>query len=404
VRLGIYSDDVFRRDDGVTFTDRAFIHFVSQLTPRIDEVVLLGRLAPKPGRGPYALPAEGVRVAGLPHYESVRALGPLLRSLGGARRVFAEELSRLDAVLVFGPHPLALLLVAAARRRGVPVVLGVRQDLPTYIRNRLPSRRWAWAVGAAYLLEWSWRLLARRRPAVVVGEALGRAYSGGPAPVLVTSFSLVPAEAIVPLPEALARVWEEPLRVLSVGRLDREKNPLLLVDVLARLRESGDWRLTVVGTGPLAEAVERRAQERGVRDAVELAGYVPSGPELWAHYRDSHAFLHVSLTEGLPQVLVEAHAAGIPVVGTAVGGVAAALGGGESGLLIPPEDAEAAVAALRRLAAEPELRERLISAGHERAQRETIERQLDDLAAFVRAAEAELVSFEGAKVGGADAR
>jgi glycosyltransferase involved in cell wall biosynthesis len=384
VRLGVYADDVYRRDGADLTSDRAFIHFVSQLPPRMEEVVLFGRLDPAPGRSPYTLPHEGVRLVALPHYPSVRALRALVRSVRGTISAFRAELDRLDAVLVFGPHPVGLLLALVAVRRRLPVLLGIRQEFVAYIANRLPSRRWLWALGVAHVLELSFLLLARRLPVVVVGDELGRRYAAGRAPVLVTSFSLVPATAIVPVETALRREWEEPLRLVSVGRIDTEKNPLLLVEILAQLRRRRAWRLTVVGVGPLEQAVRERARELGVDDAVEFAGYVPSGPSLWARYREAHVFLHVSLTEGLPQVLVEAQAAGIPVVATDVGSVSAALDGGASGLLVPPADAAAAVDVLERLAGDPALRERLVRAGHEHALRETMELRLDELAAFVR--------------------
>jgi glycosyltransferase involved in cell wall biosynthesis len=302
----------------------------------------------------------------------------VLRSLRGARRAFARELGGLDAVWLFGPYPVSLLFAWTALRRGKRVFLGVRQDFPAYIRNRLPGWRQRWAVWLARAFELVWRRLARRAPAVVVGEELGRRYPGS----LATGFSLVRAADLVDPEEALARPWTG--RVLTVGRLDPEKNPLLLPEIVARLRARGDdrWRLVVVGQGPLEQAVGRRAEGLGVAGAVELRGYVPNGPDLWRLYREANAFLHVSFTEGLPQVLWEAQAAGTPIVGTAVGGVPAALGDGERGLLIPPGDADAAVAALERLRDEDELRRGLAARGLDAASRETIDAQVERILRF----------------------
>ena len=117
--------------------------------------------------------------------------------------------------------------------------------------------------------------------------------------------------------------------------------------------------MSVVGLGPMADDVRARAEALGVGEAIDLRGYVAYGRDLFAEYRRAHVFLHVSLTEGLPQVLFEAQAAGLPIVATDVGGVSAALGGGEAGLLVPPNDARAAAAALRRVAEDTELRETL---------------------------------------------
>jgi glycosyltransferase involved in cell wall biosynthesis len=385
VRLGVYSDLKYRRDDGVLSTDCAFIRFVTSLPPRVDEVVIFGRLDPEQGRYPYALPTDGVRFVALPFYPKVTALRGLVGAVRRSTAIFRAELDRLDAVWIFGPHPLSDRFARIARRHGTPLVLGVRQDYPSYIGNRLPSRLWGWAIPVAHALERSFRRLGRRAPTVALGAEIASNYAGG-APVLTTGFSLVRRDELVSDDEALAKAWNGPLRVLSVGRLDPEKNPLLLVEIAELLRRQDPrWSLAIAGDGPLEEALERRIEDRGLGDAVELLGYVPNGPELWAEYRQSHTFLHVSLTEGLPQVLFEAQGAGLPVVATDVGGVSAAVGGGESALLVPPEDAAAAAEALVRLAADEPERRRLIAAGLANAREQTIEAQLDRIAEFLQA-------------------
>jgi glycosyltransferase involved in cell wall biosynthesis len=384
VRIGIYADLLYRADNDGISTDRAFIRFLSALAERVDAVVVFGRLDPVPGRAPYGLPAQ-MRFVALPYYPRVTAVRSLLGGLRDARRVFAAELERLDAVWVFGPHPVALGLVHVARRQGVPVVLGIRQNFPEYIARRLPGRAWAWAIPAAHLLDHAFRALAGRMPTVVVGEALARRYGGERARNLhVTGISLVPRSAVLSEAAALDKRWNGEIRLLSVGRLDAEKNPLLLPEILARLNGGdGPWQITAVGTGQLVPAVERRAAELGVASQLALTGYIPQGRRLDQAYRASHAFLHVSHTEGLPQVMFEAQAAGLPVVATDVGGVGEALGHGARGLLIPPGDANAAAEACRRLRGDPALRERLIRGGLEFAREHTVEAQLDRLIPFL---------------------
>jgi glycosyltransferase involved in cell wall biosynthesis len=386
MRLGIYTDMLFRADGETISTRRAFVRFVAALPPRVEEVVILGRLDPEPGRFPYELPRAGVRFVALPYYARGTDVGAVVRTLRRSTAIFAGELRRLDAVWVFGPHPLAVVFAAMARRRGTRLFLGIRQDYPRYIAGRLPNRRWAWAVPAAWALDAVFRLLARRAPTVALGRELGRRYAGG-APVLVTGFSLVPRAELVDRQLALARSWDGERVVLSVGRLDAEKNPLLLADVIARLRaHDSRWRLVVAGDGPLRDALAQRLQTLGIEESAQLLGEVPNGPELWSLYRASTVFLHVSLTEGLPQVLFEAQAAGLPIVATAVGGVPAALDGGRNGLLVAPGDAAACASALERLAADGALRERLIDAALRSVRQDTLEAQLDRVATFLELA------------------
>jgi glycosyltransferase involved in cell wall biosynthesis len=234
---------------------------------------------------------------------------------------------------------------------------------------------------AAALLEGTYRALGRRWPVVVVGPELARNYGRGRR-VLPITVSLVSEDQMVELDDALAKSYDGELVALSVGRLEREKNPLLLADVLASLHARDPrWRLVIAGEGPLEGELRARLERLGVAGAAELRGYVPIDGGLAELYRSSHAFLHVSWTEGLPQVLFESFAAGLPVVATEVGGVPDAASG--AALLVPPGDAERPAAELQRLADDPRLRERLIEAGLARVREHTLEAESRRVAEFL---------------------
>jgi len=181
------------------------------------------------------------------------------------------------------------------------------------------------------------------------------------------------------------RQYDGELRVLSVGRLDTEKNPLLLVDVLDRLlARDPRWRLVVCGVGPLEGELSRRLRERGLADRAELRGYVPLEGGLVDLYRSSHLLVHCSWTEGVPQVLIEAFAQRLPVVATAVGGVAGVAEG--AALVVEPGNAAAVAHALEELAADEDLRQRLVDEGLERARRLSLESVTREVAEFLRQA------------------
>jgi len=237
---------------------------------------------------------------------------------------------------------------------------------------------------SADVLEGIWRLLARRHAVVVVGPELEHKYRRSRS-VLSTTVSLVSERDLVAPADVAARAYDGELTVLTVGRIDTEKNPLLLAEVLAALLAAGrSWRLVICGDGPLRGALEARLAELDLLDRVELPGYVPIDDGLLDLYRSSHAFLHVSWTEGFPQVLIEAFASRLPTVATAVGGVPAAADG--AALLVAPGDAAAAAAALERIVADADLRERLIDAGFERARADTLEAASARVVRFLAAA------------------
>ena len=385
MRLAVYTDYVYSRVAGVTYAERAFALFLASLAPYVEHLRLIGRLDADGRTMRYALPAN-VQLASLPHYASLADPGAALRSLARSVRHMNRALDDIDVVWILGPYPHAILLALIALYRRRTVVLGVRQDWPAYVRMRRPHRRWMhWA---ADVLEWVWRQLARVLPVVAVGPELSANYAHAPA-VLELAVSLVPAAA-VGLPER-ERDYTSELRVLSVGRLDAEKNPILLADVLALLqREDARWRLVVCGEGDLAPELVSRLRELGIAERAELLGYVPMGPDLLDLYRSCHVLLHVSWTEGFPQVLIEAFATGLPVVATAVGGVPE--GVGEAAVLIPPGDAQAAATALWRVTTDAHLRAHITAAGFERCRQLTLEFQTKRLADFLKGIDARVQS------------
>ena len=388
IRLGIYFELPFRRDEGGFSTHVPFIRFVLALRPHFDGLVLIGRVDPQPGREPYAVP-DGVEVAALPHYASLKDTIGIVRTLPPTLRAIWDALGHVDAVWVIGPVPMSIPVAVLGLARKKRVVLGVRRDLPSYVRHRLGGRRWAPALGAAYVLEALFRLLARRVPTVAVGADLARRYSGGTAPVFELTVSLVSEADVRPLSAGTHRLdGGRPVELLSVGRLDPEKAPEMLLEALARLEERtpGRYRLTIVGDGQLENELRAEADRFG--DAVRFRGHVPNGPQLFELYRASDVFVHVARTEGLPQVLAEAQAAGLPIVATDVGGVRAGLGDGAEALLVPPNDPEALAAAITRVASDGDLRAIFIELGFARARTLTLERQAARVAAFISGSEA----------------
>lgn len=378
MRLAIYSDFSYRRQGEELWAELSVVVFLAGLSRWLEGVTLVGRLEPDPGRWAYRVPPE-VQFAALPHYPSLSRPLRAAPALASSARRFWRVLDDVDAVWLLGPHPFALLFALLAWCRGRRVALGVRQDLPAYVRNRHPRDRSLHLMALA--LEGAWRLLGRACPVVVVGLDLARRYRSARR-LLHVSISLLSEDAIVDSAALEAKSYEDELRVLSVGRLEAEKNPLLMADVVAELiTDSRDWRLVVCGEGPLEPALKDRLEELGVADRVELLGFVALGEGLLELYRSSHLLLHCSWTEGVPQVLMEAFSARLPIVATAVGGIPEAAGGAAE--LVPPGDAAPAARALRLLASDVQLRARLTKEGAARARTHSLEAETRRVAEFL---------------------
>jgi glycosyltransferase involved in cell wall biosynthesis len=158
----------------------------------------------------------------------------------------------------------------------------------------------------------------------------------------------------------------KPFRFVTVGRLSVEKGQRVLLAALKRARESGaELSLRCVGGGPLEEALRREAMALGLSPHVEFTGWL-SPSQVSAHLADADAFVSSSFAEGIPLVLMEAMAAGLPCIATSVGGVAELVVHGESGLLVAPADDLRLAESMITLAGDAVLRARLVAGGHAR--------------------------------------
>ena len=155
------------------------------------------------------------------------------------------------------------------------------------------------------------------------------------------------------------------LRLLAVGRLCPQKRMDRFLSVVTRLRRATgrDIKAVIAGEGPLRRELERQAAEAGLLPhIVEFIGGVFDTAPL---YRQADICVLTSDFEGLPNVLLEAMASGLPVVTTNVGGVGQIVRNGETGFMVPPENEEAMVSAILLLDKNPGLRREMGQRGRE---------------------------------------
>ncbi len=148
-----------------------------------------------------------------------------------------------------------------------------------------------------------------------------------------------------------------------VGRLEPQKNPMLLVQAFAALNNPR-IHLIMLGEGSLREQLAAYIREHGLERRVHLLGKRNEVPECLAA---SDVFVLSSNWEGNPLAVMEAMAAGLPVVGTAVGGVPELVESGEQGILVPPGDCAAFTDAIQTLLNDPEKRTAMANAARARA-------------------------------------
>jgi glycosyltransferase involved in cell wall biosynthesis len=165
----------------------------------------------------------------------------------------------------------------------------------------------------------------------------------------------------------------EPVIILSVGRLVEKKGTDVLLEALARLPADLHWRLVHAGGGPLKAKLERRARSLGIEARVSWRG-ARTQTELLAEYRAADLFALASRVardgdrDGLPNVLAEAQSQGLACVATRVSGIPELIEDGATGLLVAPEAPEDLARALASLIRDPARRRALGEAGRRRVQ------------------------------------
>ncbi len=290
-------------------------------------------------------------VANYPHYFAVQA-----------------ELSQLictkrTQILFTHGYKANIFGVVAARRLGIPVVS--------------VSRGW---TGHTWKVRINERLdrLALRYADLVVGVSKAQSdkirHSGVPPGKIVTIQNAIdrsrfggqdPTGRV-----ALTGLVAAPVKhiVGFAGRLSPEKGPDIFVQAaIEALRHRSDVGFVLFGDGPMKADILSLIERAGANDHISLAGFQPNLDKLMPNL---DVLALTSYTEGLPNAILEAMAAGVPVVATAVGGVPEAISDDENGLLVAPGDPLAVFEGLDKLLSDASFRAALVAAGLGRVERE----------------------------------
>ncbi|CCG03759.1 glycosyltransferase [Blastococcus saxobsidens] len=270
---------------------------------------------------------------------------------------------RVDVVHAHQGEDIATLLLArlAARRHRCPLVVSVHCSVGHTLRGRSPRARLLHTVGGAVE-----RSTLRRAEAVIVLTArTARALADDG----------VAAERVSTIPSGFdpalfgghgSDVFPEAgrPRIGYVGRLAEQKRADVLVHAFGRMAEEA--ALVVVGDGPERERVRQLVRASPVAERITMTGFVDHSavPGVLASL---DVLVLPSAYEEMGSVLVEAMAAGLPVVASDVGGIPEVVRDGETGLLVPPGDVDALAGALDRLVADGRLRSRLAAGARIRA-------------------------------------
>lgn len=317
------------------------LHGALELDPDRYEVTILSGQG---GRLARAATDAGMRYVPLRYMD--HAITPA-SDLAGLREL-GEHLARGRFDLVHTHSAKAGLLGRlAARRAGVPAIVHTFHGFPFHpFQSSLKHRG---------LLTLERRLGRFTDRFLAVGASVAAdAVRLGIAPAeRITAIASCIDQSIPPRTRALARRARETMAIPpgmtvvgTVGRVDYQKAPEVLIEALAQL-DRGDIYCVWVGDGPGLEKAEHLARDRGVADRIRFLGDRADVPNLLPGF---DLFVLPSRYEGLPCAIAEAMTCGVPVIATAVNSVPEMVVPGRTGLLVPPERPAALAAAIGYLA------------------------------------------------------
>ncbi len=365
MRLAMVYDYPFVRRGTRLYTHRSYGPFVDTFAPYFSGVRIYAPLAPADVTSlQYPLASANCCLRPLPFFDrwsrSLPAVVALARSL-------LRERDAWNVLYLRVPCPLALAAFPLARWLGRPIYLNIVGDLlEAMAEYHGLLRPLARTAGRAFDGYTKW--MAQRALTITQGSVLADRYRG---PRVVSVINSTVSETQLVQRPAIRHV--APVRLLFVGALLEKKGVQVLLDAVARLQPVLDLRLTVVGAGPAEVCLRNRARTLGCADRVDFAGEVTIEEELTRYYLDADIFVLPSLAEGVPRVVIEAMAHGVPVVTSNVGGVPDLVRSEVNGLLVAPGSQEELATAIERLASNPRLRADLAENGLRTARQYTRE-------------------------------
>jgi glycosyltransferase involved in cell wall biosynthesis len=231
----------------------------------------------------------------------------------------------------------------AAAAAGVPVRIASRRELnPDKSRGQILLQRQAYRFAT--------KVVANSRAAQAILQQEGLATSS----IVVIPNGIDPSALVERRPDVADRA---PRTIITVANLRAEKSHETLIAAAARLvRIHPHLQFQIVGGGPRRQALEALAAAHAIRDHVAFLGY---REDVGALLAAADIFVLPSRSEAFPNGAIEAMAAGLPVVASAVGGLLDLIEDGRTGLLVPPAEPQALAAAIGRLIEDRALARRL---------------------------------------------
>ncbi len=361
MKLSIIRNSLVYKVNGHYYSSDTFLHFVKFWAPYFKSILLIVGMKELDDpseldrfnlKKPLDLP-DNMILYEMKHFQATvigyyKNLFSLIKdNLVEYREIFAKS----DVLLLMVPSIVSMVSYFVLRSTGVPIISYVIGDQVEIIKHGSKYKGlmnlFALAVSRAHEFVHK-RIINNSRAVFYVGSDLEKKYPFSGEFAYKTFSSVILEEDIVSRSSFLDK---GPVRLLYLGRIAHEKGLQYLVDSIRILKEQMDIEveLTLCGMGPETQNLKNRVSVLGIEGSVHFRGFIGHGVQLDLIFAENDIFVLPSLSEGIPKVLLEAMAKGLPVIATNVGGIPDIIENHKNGLLVPSASAESLAQAVIEL-------------------------------------------------------
>jgi len=301
----------------------------------------------------YKIDTERLKIIAIPHYNGrtyslirtgfkvIPALYKTLKSLQNQIDIFWQ---------VDCPNPLNLVFNIFCVLRKIPMVFFMRLDIISILKIKNKGIKKLFPIICAQIIDKVNRKLLKTHTAFVTGEKLYQSYKKKNELVYTIFESLIRKEDVLTVSEAKARKNNDNLELVGIGRLEKQKGFIYLLESVRLLIKvhSVETHLTIIGSGPEEKALKDYIHQHKLDNYVKMIGFIRHSTVFFKYLKKADIFVQPSLEEGVPKTIFEAMASGIPIIASRVGGVPYLIKNRVNGLLVNPADSEELAEAILR--------------------------------------------------------
>lgn len=320
-KIGLYTEASYSGELESIFTSDIFILFIRKVLLG-HEIHIIGRYSENNKLGKYRLINRAEPFYKLSYYKNIPELMLtfpiyILRNF----QALNNYIKIIDHLLIAVPSPLSLFFLYLAKKNNKSISIFIRQETIELIKNRYPKSRFPLIF--AKFLEWLLILFLKRNPYIPVftfGSVITDKYKNITSNVIPLADTRYSLSDVVSESNIKKIDWTNEIKLIFVGRIEKGKGIEKLLETLRNLKEF-NIILTIVGDGNKKAEYMELAKQYEIQNQISFKGFIPFGEDLLRIIKEHDLFILPSLSEGLPQVILESMACGVLVLASNIGGI-----------------------------------------------------------------------------------